>query len=288
MELSSTHVGLTLKPYPAAIDWRRTTNYAAALDDDNPSYFNDTLSEGIVAHPVFPVAVTWPVTLHLDRYIPPDSFPVEVMITMVHHSEHIAIHRPIRPPEDLAVTGTLAAILPHRAGTRVVIRYEATDPNNAPVFTEHIGGLLRGVTCSDQGRSLPELPDQPVCRNEEAPLWQQPIHIRPGLSYVYDGCSDIVFPIHTSPAFARSVGLPGIILQGTATLALAITALVNREAGADPGRIRALGCRFSGMVLPGSEINVALTGRDPDHLFFDVFTEDGKKAVSRGYAQIRP
>ena len=286
MKLSSTHVGLALKPCPAAVDWRRTTNYAAALDDGNPRYFDDTHPDGLVAHPVFPVAVTWPVTLHLDRFVPPNSFPVELMATMVHHSEHIAIHRPLRPPASLTVAGTLAAIAPHRAGTRVVIRYEAADETGAPVFTEHIGGLLRGATCTDAGRSLPGSPEEPSASAAPAPLWHRIVRIRPSLPYVYDGCSDIVFPIHTSPAFARSVGLPGILLQGTATLALAVSELVNREAGADPTRIESVSCRFSGMVLPGTDIDIVLTAKTEEHLFFEVINPQGKKAISNGQVRI--
>lgn len=286
MKLSSAHVGLALEPYSTVVDWRRTTNYAAALDDDNPCYFDDTHPDGLVAHPVFPVAVTWPVTLHLDRFIPPNSFPVELMATMVHHSEHIAVHRPIRPPSSLTVAGTLAAIVPHRAGTRVVIRYEAADETGTPVFTEHIGGLLRGVTCTDAGRSLPDLPVEPSSPSNTPPTWHQTAPIRPAFPYVYDGCSDIVFPIHTSPAFARSVGLPGILLQGTATLALAVSELVNREADGDPTRIEAVGCRFSGMVLPGTDIDIVLTAKTEAHLFFEVINQEGKKAISNGQVRI--
>jgi hypothetical protein len=50
--------------------------------------------------------------------------------------------------------------------------------------------------------------------------------------YVYDGCTNIYFPIHTSVGFARMVGLPDIILQGTATLAYAARELADREAAA--------------------------------------------------------
>mgnify|MGYP000935739292 CR=1 FL=1 len=287
MRIDSTHVGTRLKPYRVVVDWRWTTNYAAALGDANPCYFDDARPGGILAHPVFAAAVTWPVTLHLDRYVESASFPAALMALQVHHTEQVVLHQPVRPGQELTVRGALAAILPHRAGTRVVLRYRAEDQAGVPVFTEYIGGLLRGVTCADAGRCLDDLPPEPPAAPAEGSAWEAPVAVHALLPYVYDGCSGIVFPIHTSPAFARSVGLPGIIVQGTATLALAVRELVNREAGGDPGRIAILACRFAGMVLPGTTVSVVLRHREGEQLFFEVRTAEGQRALSNGYACLK-
>ncbi|MDY0311264.1 MAG: MaoC/PaaZ C-terminal domain-containing protein [Desulfobacterales bacterium] len=287
MQIDSSHVGTRLSPYRTTVDWRWMTNYAAAVGDANPCYLDDTRSAGILAHPVFPVAVTWPVTLHLDRYLAGSAFPVELMAMQVHHSEHITLHRPIRPGQHLTVAGTVAAIRPHRAGSRVILRYNAFDEGGQEIFTEHIGGLLRGVACSDQGRGLDDLPPDPPSVPGEDSVWEAPVAVDPLFSYRYDAGSNIVFPIHTSPAFAGSVGLPGIIVQGTATLALAVKELVNREAGGDPRRIGALACRFTGMVRPGTTIRVVLRHRDRDHLWFEVCDAEGKRVLSNGHAWLK-
>ncbi len=288
MRIDSTHVGTRLKPHRTVVDWRWTTNYAAALDDDNPCYFDDTRSAGIVAPPVFAAAVTWPVTSHLDRYIESDGFPVDLLAMLVHHTEHIALHQPVRPGQILDLAGTVAAIRPHRAGTRVILRYEAVDQEGAPVFTEHIGGMLRGVVCADEGSGLDGLPPDPPPVPQGNHAWEAPVTVHRLLPYVYDGCSGIVFPIHTSPAFAREVGLPGIILQGTATLALAMREIVNREAGGDPERLASLTCRFSGLVPPGTTIRVAVGCRCEERLFFEVRDAAGKRVVSNGQVCFKP
>ena len=84
--------------------------------------------------------------------------------------------------------------------------------------------------------------------------------------------------------------MPGIILQGTATLAHATRCLVDRQAFGDPRRLKELSCRFSSMVLPGSEIMIRLLAERQDengtHLFFDVLTAEGKKAIRYGYARV--
>ena len=40
MKLSSHFVGASLKTYRTKINWRDTMNYAAAIGDDNPAYFD--------------------------------------------------------------------------------------------------------------------------------------------------------------------------------------------------------------------------------------------------------
>ena len=292
MQIDSTFVGTTLQPYQTVVAARQTTNYAAAIGERAACYFDDTRSDGVIAHPVFPVAVTWPITVHLDRYLRDKRFPLELMAMQVHHSEHIVLHRPVRPGQALTVAGTVAAILPHRAGTRVVMRYAAADGSGQPVFTEHIGALLRGVPCSDDGRHLPGLPGEPPSDPAGDPVWQQVIAIDPALPYLYDGCSDIVFPIHTSPAFARDVGLPGIILQGTATLALAVRELLGREPGAHPSTVTEVACRFTGMVVPGSRITLRLRRRSAVDerltLYFDVIDAQGRPVLRKGRIVCHP
>ena len=78
--------------------------------------------------------------------------------------------------------------------------------------------------------------------------------------FVYDGCTRIHFPIHTSKKFAHRVGLADIILEETATLAFAVREITRREAPAGPAGIRAISCRFNSMVFPGDKIDIQLLG----------------------------
>jgi acyl dehydratase len=290
MELSSDLVGTALKPYSREITWRETMNYAAAVGDDNPRYFDDERDRGIVAPPLFSVAVTWPILERIWEFIDSDRFPPEVLFTQVHHTEHLVFHRPLRPGDHLTVQGKIAAILPHRAGTRVVICFEALDREGQRVFTEHTGALMRGVSCTGGGQGQEALPAIPSAPKEDRVLWETALAIDPLQPFLYDGCTNIFFPIHTSRSFARQVGLPGIILQGTATLALAARELLNREGGKDPGRLRTFSGRFSGMVLPGTPIRVRLVGKTPrpdgTDLHFVVHNAEGQQAISKGYAFI--
>ena len=288
MEISSDIVGTLLKKHRTTVQWRDTMNYAAAIHDDNPYYFDDERREGIIAPPMFAVAATWPIIEDLPAFIDADDFPQEVLLTLVHYTEHIRFHRPMIPGQSLSIQGRVAAIIPHRAGTRIVTCFEALDQKNQPVFTEYMGGMLRGVQSTDGARGADALPMVPERKSRDRIQWEQRIWIDPLLPFVYDGCANIVFPIHTSKKFARQVGLPGIILQGTATLALAVRELINREGGGNPLKLKDVYCRFTGMVMPGSEIRLRVyASKDVDQVgnfFFDVINQEGQKAISRGWA----
>jgi len=288
MQISSHFVGQELEPYQHRLAWRDTMNYAAAVDDANPAYFDDEREEGIVAPPLYSVAVTWPITAAVGTFIKDKTFPKELLLTQVHYTEHIRFFQALKPDTTLTVKGCIAAILPHRAGTHVVLRYDAFDEQGRPVFSEHIGAMLRGVQCSDQGSGRSAVPVVPGLPKAETPLWETGVPIEPLRPFIYDGCTAISFPIHTSPKFARLVGLPGIILQGTATLAYASREVINREAGGNPLRLKTIYCRFTGMVCPGTDIVVQALARHKDangrHVHFIVINQEGRKAISNGYA----
>lgn len=300
LEIDACFTGTRLKPFVRQINWRNTKNYAASINDDNDFYFDDQRFKRLVAHPVYCAAVTWPVVERIWEFIEVDNFPIEVLATQVHYSEHIRFFRLPEAGDRLHVNGKIAAILPHRAGTRVVIRFDVTDDNNLPVFTEHIGSIMRGVRCiGGRGEeALPVIPKTgdsgpaahpqgPDRQQPDGPLWTSEILIDRLRPYIYDGCSNIVFPIHTSVKFALQAGLPDIILQGTATLAFAVRELVNREAGGNPARINFLYARFSGMVIPQTTIKILLKSRK-DHagqilLHFCVLDQQGSYVVKDGW-----
>ena len=234
------------------------------------------------------MAATWPVIGNLSDFIENTDFPREILLTQVHYTEHIRFHRPVRPGAEIRIQGRIAAVSPHRAGTQIVICLEALDQNDDPLFTEHTGAMMRGVDCSDNGKGEETLPRVPDRGSANKLRWKKRLSIGPLLPFIYDGCTNIVFPIHTSKKFARQVSLPGIILQGTATLALSVRELINQEAHGNAFRLKEIYCRFTGMVLPGSEIKLRVyegnTAYACDDFYFDVLTPDGQKAVSRGYA----
>lgn len=289
MHISSDIVGLKFKEYRTEINWRRTTNYAAAVGDTNPCYFNDSRPEGLIAHPMFVAALTWPIQQNLHQYVEIPRIQ-EIFQTVVHYTECLEVFRPLKPGDRVVIRGEVLAVMPHEAGTHIVFKLPVEDQDGNPVVTEYVGGLMRGVKCNDGGKGGENLPVVPGYAVNSPKAWKVNVPISKEAPYVYDGCTDIVFSIHTSPRFARSVGLPGVIYQGTATLALAVRELINREAEGNPARLSFLSARFGGMVLPGTSISIQLLQRlekdQATELFFQVVNNKGQKAISGGHARL--
>lgn len=286
MELSSEYVGLHLRPWSTVVTWRRSTNYAAGISDGNPRYFDDLRPEGLVAHPLMAASLTWHISANLGDFLDSKAFPLEILGNPLHYSETLVFHRLLCPGDRLIITGQIAGISPHQAGTYSIIRYEAYADTGECVFTEWIGWILRGVTCPDAGRTL-ELPALPDEEENLAPRWEALLPISPLAPYVYDGCGDVSCAIHTSPRKARQVGLPSHTLPGSAVLAMAVTEIVNREAGADPGRLKQVSGHIPGLVMAGTTIKVRGLGRaSTGEILFDVLNAVGDKAIRKGYARI--
>jgi acyl dehydratase len=90
-----------------------------------------------------------------------------------------------------------------------------------------------------QGDSLPELRVTPDA----------------GLTKRYAEASGDPNPIHTDPEFAKSVGLPGVILHGLYSMAQVARAHTE-AAGGDPRALKRLSVQFRGMGFPEQEILV--------------------------------
>lgn len=104
--------------------------------------------------------------------------------------------------------------------------------------------------------------------------------VQQGQSLLYAEGSGDVFPIHTSPEFARSVGLPDVILHGMCTLAFALRAVTRT---ADHGRLASLSVRFSRTVLHGDALTTHVH-RDGDAFAFATDNQRGERVLSDGRA----
>jgi acyl dehydratase len=281
--------GLTRLEIPTVehkVCWRETMNYAAAVRDANPRYLDDS-KQRVVAHPVYPVALTWPIVETLEGLLT-RRMDREILATKVHATERLRLHRLIRPGDILTISAKVESVLQTRAGALLTVCFEGVDPIGEMVFREWTGALFRGVEALSEGETEKTKAQAPA---DEA-LWDTPVKIPRETAHLYDGCTGIVFPIHTSRAFALKAGLPDILLQGTASLAMACREVVDREAAGDPNRIQEIDCRFTGMIFPGHPINIRCTGRsrgETDDIFVvDVVDPAGRSALQAGFRLRRP
>ena len=236
--------------------------YSAALGETDHRYY-DT-SAKVLAHPMFPVCYEWPVSLPI-RQIPPLR---EIFPRLVHAEHDLRLYRLPSEGDRLSTQASIVGVHNRKPGAFVVFRFETQDASGELVSVSDFGALYRGVDVDGPNRGAGiDLP-QPAENLKPVGV----IEVGATLAHVYTECARIFNPIHTDVAHAKAAGLPDIILHGTATLALSVSRLKI-----DPTQVRRIRCRFSGMVLMPSRLEVFSNGAD-----FETRGPKGEVVISRG------
>ena len=273
MKIPSRIAGAEAPAVEQVVDPRWVMAYSAGIGEADPRCY-DTTREDLPVHPVFPVCYEWE-PLQPVRNLP-ELKPVHSRL--VHAQHAVTFHRPLRAGETVRTTARLVAALARAPGAFIVFRCETRDARGALVVTTDYGYLYRGVALEGPDRRLAELAEPAPSAEKLSSLGE--IEVPATAAHVYTECARIFNPIHTDLAYARAAGLPGIILHGTATLALSVSRAL-RHHDIDWRRVRALSCRFSGMVLMPSTLGVA-AARNGAELAFEAANDRGEKVISRG------
>ena len=269
MPINSAAVGKQGKRFRQRADARWLMSYAAGLGATAPVYF-DTTSD-IAAHPLFPVCLEWPVILDVANIEHAADAPVAEQARGVHALHDVCLHRPIVAGEELYTTLTITGVEARKPGAFQSIRLDTLDSAGQPVVTTWQGSLYRGVGVVGGDRTTGAWPAPPA-EPKQARSQTVEVDIAAGAAHVYTECARIFNPIHTDRAIALSAGLPDIILHGTATLAHAVSAVVDQLLDGDPRRVNRITGRFSGMVLMPGRLEIQLSHADATGCTFDVVT----------------
>jgi acyl dehydratase len=277
--ISGDIVGAQAGPLEHEIDARWLMAYSAALGETDARCYDTAAPGGVLAHPLFPVCYEWPVSRPI-RQIPAlrEHFP-----RLVHAEHDLIVHRPPRQGDRLSTAARIVSAEQRKPGAFVVFRFETSDARGAPVTTTDFGILYRGVALERHGR----VQDAPPPALSQAPEGLEPIgeiQVAANAAHIYTECARIYNPIHTDIAHARAAGLPGLILHGTATLALSVSRALAATR-ADPAHVRRVQCRFTGMVLMPATLAV-LGKRDGRSLAFETRGPTGGAVISRGRIEL--
>jgi acyl dehydratase len=292
MPLSSSMVGTSGEPLTQEIDARWTMSYSAGLGDTLPCYLDTQRAEGVVTHPLFPVCFEWPVILAARNLPGTELLTADESLRGVHATHDLLLHRIVRAGDRLTTRATIVGIEQRKPGAYQVTRVDTTDASGAPVCTTWYGTLYRGVKV--EGADCPAT-DIPMLANpvgsSTSVRAEVSVPVSTMAAHVYTECARIWNPIHTDAAVAARAGLPKIILHGTATLALAVSRIVEIEARNNPELVQRVTGRFGAMVFMPSEIAVRILSRektrDGDVVSFEVHSAEGGPAIRDGLVLLR-
>ncbi len=267
----------------AFVDPEQVRAYVAATNDDNPAY-----SSGRLAPPVFSVIPSWdPMIAGLH-----DVMPAEQMPMLLHALQDMRFHQPLVPGTTLTTVAGLFGVQAARAGTWVTIRSTSDDVDSGALVMEQYGTMFirRWKAAASSGADRPDHTFPGAGRGE--PVAEVTAVIDADQTLRYAEASGDRNTIHVDDEFARSVGLPGIILHGMCTMAICAQAVIEGVAGSDPALLRRLAVRFSKPVLPGSDLVTTIYSLDegaetPGAASFAFeATSKGERVIRDGRAEI--
>lgn len=262
--------------------------YAAAIGETGAATFDDADSRAFLATPPFCVSLEWPSVSEGSIHALLGATQQERLQTL-HVGQDSFFHRPVSAGQRLRIHGTVMAIRATRSGAITVSKLETVDDSSGePVVTSWTTALMRGVAVEGEHPPLAGPPGAlgGVSGSPQA----TPITVARELPHIYSECSGIWNPIHTERKVAQSVGLPDIILHGTASWALAGREIIRLYADGDPRRLRRLGGRFGAIVIPGTTISLEHepSPRASGSVVFRVLNSEGAEAILEGIAEIDP
>src|SRR3712207_3917112 len=210
--------------------------YARATNDENERYLGGT---DVVAPPVFPVVPAFNtfMTAAMDPELGAD------LLRLVHAAEEHVFHKPIKAGDVLTVTGVLESVDQKETGETFTVKGTETNQDGEVVaevrgtmFHRGAGSGCRSAAASEQQRDI---------------VHEETTKVDDDQTFRYAEASGDHNPIHLEEATAKMAGLPGIILHGMCTMAMAAKGAVNGLAGGDPTKIARVGVRLSKPVQIG-------------------------------------
>lgn len=250
--------------------------FARATNDLNERY----LSTDVVASPIFPIVPAF------------DSFMAAAMdpgleadlLRLVHGAEEHVLYDAIRPGDTLTISTVLESVDKKDTGETFTVKSTETNQHGTPVAEVRGTMFIRG---SGSG------PRQVAAQSDEAERTiehEATAKVDEDQTHRYAEASGDHNPIHLDEATARMAGLPGIILHGMCTMALAAQGAVDGLAGGDPSRVRRVAVRFSKPVRPGQELTTKFwpeAGAGEGTTYgFETYNSDGVAVIKAGIAEV--
>lgn len=285
MQIELSKLGQWTEERPFAVDAERTKAYAAAINDDNPLH-----TGGVLAPPLFAsVPIAEHIWLSVVGLISDDDRQWGV-----HGDQDMFFYRSMAPGMVVRTKAAPIGVHPRLRVTSVVIKTETRGPDGHLVNEGHLTlAFRRKYVGQGSGEQAPDhgVPAESKAAARSVGQIISVTHtIDPDQTYRYAEAAGDRNPIHLDPEFARSVGLPGIIVHGICTMGFASRAVIKTVCADDPTRLKRLAVRFARPVLPGQAITTHLwpAGERFDRRIhgFETINPAGKAVLVDGLAEV--
>lgn len=275
MGLNTALVGKRYDEATYTVTPEAIAKYAEATNDPNERYLG---GDDVVAPPVFPIVPA-------GQTLASALFDPELQVNflrLVHGSEEHIFHKPLRAGDTLTFATEVESIEQKESGETLTLKTDLVNQDGDLAVEVRGTMFIRGKGGGGGSKPPAGEPDR------GAPAYEESTKIDDDQTHRYADASGDHNPIHTDENTAKSAGLPGIIVHGMCTMAIATKGAVNGLAGGDPTRVRRVSVRLSKPVFPGQELTTKFwPASSGDGVYeFETYNPDGEAVIKNGIVEI--
>ena len=178
-------------------------------------------------------------------------------LRLVHGEEDIRFFKEILPGESVRPESTVLGVHSKTNGELLVLEHRLLRANELVVLSRSTY-FIRSLTPSRDTPSRTSMIPKSETQSKSKPdvLFTTSLSIPSKLPESYAAASRDFNAIHIDNEYAKKAGLPGCILHGLCTMAIAANQVVHHLAEKDPAQLSRLAVRFSSLVLPEDTLSI--------------------------------
>lgn len=205
--------------------------------------------------------------------------PAELRARVVHGQQDLFFHGAVPVGDRVAVRAAVVGLHGKRSGTVATIQVQTRDAGGELLNEQYVTEFYRGVpTELAVGTAAPALPAEPPTGE---PVRTVPYPLPADLPRRYADASGDHNPIHLDDEAARAAGLPGVIVHGLASLAIAGHTALPASAA-----VSRLSCRFTRPIAPGDTLTTRVWHHERGYRF-DCLDQAGATVLGAGLVEVR-
>jgi acyl dehydratase len=269
-------IGKSGDPVEFEVTKERIAAYAAATNDPLPAH-----ASGEIAPPVFAIVPAFQAAGMASMQV----IPGELLGAILHGEQDFHYHRPIEPGMKLSTTAAPIGMRQRSSGVTVVTR-AATRADDELVVEQYMTTFVRGAQgVEDIGEDAPPHRFDEALRERE-PDAEVVQTFDADQTFRYAEASGDPMQIHLDDEFAKSVGLPGIIIHGLCSMAFTSVALIAHACPDDPTRLKRLAVRFASIALPEQTITTRIWDLGQGAHAYETTSDAGAVVIKDGLGEI--
>lgn len=281
LKIDSSGVGSLTIAKSELLDARRVLTFAAGINEVDPAYLDDSAGECLV-HP----GIAFSLQYNAQGRLGIVTGSADAWLGAVHAETDLRIHQPFSVGDMITTQGQVVARRQLPSGVYNLERYRMIGAGGQLLAELDFGLIFRGVQLTGGERHLETAPPKPELISETEPVLLREMFVSRNMLHHYTGCTGIFAAIHTEKRLAVAAGFPDIILHGSATKSIALSAVVAQNFDGDPARVTRFCGQLRGIIPADTNIRIEQLGTTEDesqrHIFFRVLNASGEAAVANG------